>query len=109
VQAGRHASHGIVQQPIDERVHILIAGFDLHSGRNRTTHGIEALLKFRGLIRCQYAGLRQGSGPRLGKLDIKWPETKIDADRPIDSLKFRGWSASEPATPEFMRDGTVGV
>jgi hypothetical protein len=91
-----------VQQTIDKRVHILIAGLDLHAGRNRTTHGVEARLKFHDLVGCQHARLRQRGRPSLGKLDVERPEPKIDAYGPVDGLEFRGRTASEPASPELV-------
>ncbi|MFZ9527199.1 MAG: hypothetical protein ACO27L_04650, partial [Schleiferiaceae bacterium] len=56
--------------------HVLIAGFDLHAGGNRTTDGVEASLKLRGFVRRQPARLRQRAEQDLAEAR-DWYETQV--------------------------------
>ncbi len=103
MQLGRDVADLGVQQPIDERVHVLVGRLRRLARFDSRGDGIQAALDRLALFERQHAGAPERYRPRLREPDIVRPEAEIDADGAVDLLEQRAGPGGKPPTPELVR------
>ena len=103
VQLRRDVADLIVQESVDERVHVLVGGLRLLTGVQARRNGIETLLDRFALLERKHARAPERNGPRLRQPYVVRPEPEVDADRVVQRIELRRGAGAEPAAPELVR------
>ncbi len=107
MELGRDVADLVVEQPVDERVHVLVRGNRRGAGAEADGHRIEPALELAALLEREDAGVPERDGPGLGELDVERPEAEIDVDGAVERVEFGRGIAGEAAAPELVRRGAV--
>jgi hypothetical protein len=88
-----------MQEPVDERMHILV-GRDGSLARTKTfANDVEPALDGGALFQREHSRMPERDGPRFGESHVERPQPVIDSDRPIEGIELRGRTAREATAP----------
>ena len=95
----------LVQQAIDQRVHVLVRRLRLLAALQSDRHGFEARLDRLAFFQREHASAPERNRPRLGQTDIVGPEAEVDANGVVERVELRRRARTEPPAPQLVRSG----
>jgi hypothetical protein len=103
VEATRRVTGLLVEEAIDEGVHVLVGADGLFTCCDACADAVESVADRADLVGGQDPRLTESRGPGLGELDVEGPEADVGPDGAVHRLEFGGGAPGEASTPEFMR------
>src|SRR6185437_14456600 len=92
----------LVQQTIDQRVNVFVAGDRLLAGVQARANGIQPALDRLTFAESQYVRMVECRGPGARNLEVERPEAKIHTDRTVECIERCGRRRSKSAAPHAM-------
>ena len=102
MQLARDIADFLVQEAIDERMHVLVARLRRDPFGQASAHAVKSVLQGGALVERDHSRVPEGDSPRLGELHVERPQPQIDANRAIQRIEGRGGTTGEPPAPQFV-------
>ncbi len=103
VQLRRGVADLLVEQPIDQRVHVLVRRRGRFPALHSRGDAIEATFDLVAFVERQNTGVVERDGPRLGQPHVVRPETIVDGNGRIEGVELRRDVRREAPAPELVR------
>ena len=95
----------VVQQTVNERMHILVTRGRLLPGIEPRRDGVQARLDLVAFVERQHVRFVQRHRPRLRQLNVEWPQPKIDTDRAVERIERGRGAVGKATAPQLVRFG----
>ena len=103
VQLAGHRADFLVQQPLDERVHVFVGSACRGPVGQPLGHAVQPLEHPPFLPRQQHAHAAESVDPRLARRDVLRPEAVVHRETAVQRVERLARSQREPATPHLVR------